>query len=370
MSDKPAITSADFFEQFETTEVLKALVTAHRYLAELKGVAKAIPNQGILLSTLSLQEAQDSSEIENIITTQDALYKYRLHHDIQDLAAKEVSNYADGLTAGFSAIQAHNLLTLNTVLTIQQTLEKNNAGFRRQVGTVLRNEQTGKVVYEPPEPTLIPDLMKALEQLMNAPDNDVDPLIKMAVIHHEFESIHPFYDGNGHTGRIINILYLVKEGLLDSPILYLSRYINHSKAEYYQLLQQVRDTGDWEAWVIYMIRGVAVTAKHMIGLIEAIGQLFQNQKQHIRAHHKFYSQDLLNNLFRHPYTKVHFLEQDLNVSRATATRYLDALAQDGLLEKHKMGRENYYLNTALVDLLFNMPAFNTDDNQPTNKRAF
>lgn len=346
--------------QMETPAILKALVTAHRYLAELKGVAKTIPNQAILLSTLGLQEAQDSSAIENIITTQDALFKYRLQVDVVDVAAKEVSAYADGLSVGYQRVREHGLLTLNTILAIQETLEQSRAGLRKVPGTVLRNERTGEVVFAPPSPETLPALMSGLEYLLHDEQVALDPLIKMAIIHHQFETIHPFYDGNGRTGRIINILYLVKEGLLDSPVLYLSRYINHTKADYYRLLQQVRDTGEWQEWVIYMLRGIASTAKHTITLVEGISALLQQQKHHIRSHHRFYSQDLINNIFHHPYTKVQFLEDDLNVSRATATRYLDALALDGVLEKHKLGRENYYLNKALVDLLFNIPKMTTE----------
>ncbi|UOG92819.1 MAG: Fic family protein [Candidatus Thiothrix sulfatifontis] len=350
----------DLLPQMETPAILKALVAAHRHLAELKGIAKTIPNQEILLSTLSLQEAQDSSAIENIITTQDALFKYRLQVDVVDVAAKEVSAYADGLSVGYQRVREHGLLTLNTIIAIQETLEQSRAGLRKVPGTVLRNEHTGEVVFAPPSPETLPALMSGLEYLLHDEQTALDPLIKMALIHHQFETIHPFYDGNGRTGRIINILYLVKEGLLDSPVLYLSRYINHTKADYYRLLQQVRDTGEWQEWVIYMLRGIASTAKHTITLVEGISVLLQQQKHHIRRHHRFYSQDLINNIFCHPYTKVQFLEHDLNVSRATATRYLDALAQDGVLEKHKLGRENYYLNKALVDLLFNIPKMTTD----------
>ncbi len=335
--------------------ILRELVTAHRHLAELKGIAKTIPNQGILLSTLSLQEAKDSSEIENIITTQDALYKYRLQTDIQDLPAKEVSNYADGLEVGYQAVRTHGLLTLNTILEIQQTLENNRAGFRKLPGTILKNEQTGAIVYEPPSPEKIPDLMSNLEYIINGDIDEIDPIVRMATIHHQFESIHPFYDGNGRTGRIINILFLVKIGLLEAPVLYLSRYINHTKEDYYRLLQEVRDTGEWDNWVIYIIRGVGLTSKHTVILIEQIRALLQEQKHLIRSHYKFYSQDLINNIFRHPYTKVQFLEKDLNVSRPTATRYLDTLAEDGVLEKQKLGRESYYLNKQLVNLLFNIP---------------
>ncbi|MDD5393505.1 MAG: Fic family protein [Thiothrix sp.] len=353
------ISLAALLPQLETSGILKALIVAHRYLAELKGIAKTMPNQAILLSTLSLQEAQDSSEIENIITTQDALFKYRLQADVHDVAAKEVSNYADGLSVGYQRVREHGLLTLNSILAIQETLESNRAGFRKVPGTVLRNDKTGQVVYEPPSPEQIPSLMGNLEQILHDGCVQLDPLVRMAIIHHQFETIHPFYDGNGRTGRIINILYLVKEGLLDAPVLYLSRYINHTKTDYYRLLQEVRDTGNWENWVIYIVRGVGLTAKHTITLIEGIRRLLQQQKHHIRDNHRFYSQDLINNIFRHPYTKVQFLEHDLNVSRATATRYLDALAVDGVLEKHRLGRENYYLNKALVDLLFNIPKIET-----------
>ncbi len=342
--------------QLESTAVFKALIAAHRHLAELKGIAKTIPNESLLLSTLTLQEAQDSSEIENIITTQDALYKHQLHSTFyHDLAAKEVSHYANGLTVGFELVKQTGLLTINHILTIHAEIEGNQAGFRKVSGTVLRNEQTGAVIYTPPSPEHIQALMNNLEQVMNEEDSSIDPLVKMALIHHQFESIHPFYDGNGRTGRIINILYLTQQGLLDIPTLYLSRYINHTKADYYHLLQTVREDNNWEAWVIYMLEGIGKTAKHAVTLIESIKLLLQQHKQMIRAKHKFYSQDLMNSLFKHPYTKVQFLEKDLRVSRATASRYLEALTNDGILSKEKMGRENYYLNHKLVDLLFNIP---------------
>ena len=340
----------------DSPAILKGLIQAHQPLAELKGIAKSIPNHEILLSTLTLQEAKDSSEIENIITTQDALYKYRLSHGTSNLATKEVANYAAGLAIGFEAVQKQGCLSLNTLLEIQAVLESNRAGFRKLPGTVLRNEQTGEVVYTPPAPQTIPASMNRLEALINQPaEHPIDPLVLMAIIHHRFESIHPFYDGNGRTGRILNILYLVKEGLLDAPILYLSRYINHTKEEYYQKLQQVRSQNDWEGWILYLLKGVELTARQTITLIEAIKALLQKQKHDIRDHFKFYSQDLINNIFRNPYTKVQFVEHDLKVSRATATRYLNALAQHGILEKHKLGRENYYLNHDLVKLLFNIP---------------
>ncbi|TVS19335.1 MAG: Fic family protein [Gammaproteobacteria bacterium] len=338
----------------ETPAVLRALVAAHRHLAELKGVARSIPNEGLLISTLALQEAQSSSEIENIITTQDALYRYQVQPGSVDPASKEVACYARGLEIGFQAVRTSGLIRLDTILQVQSVLEGNDAGLRRTPGTVLKNERTGEVVYEPPSPERLPELMDALVRYIHTEDA-LDPLVRMAVIHHQFESIHPFYDGNGRTGRILNILFLVQAGLLDSPILYLSRYISLTKARYYAELQALRETGEWESWLLYLLQGVAVTARHTTGLVEAIGGLLQRHKQFIRAHYKFYSQDLINNIFRHPYTKVAFVEKDLGVSRATATRYLDALAKGGTLDKHRMGRENYYVNRELVHLLFELP---------------
>lgn len=340
----------------ETLAVLRELISAHRALAELKGAAKTIPNEGILISTLALQEAQDSSAVENIVTTQDALYKHRLQPEKADIASKEVARYAESLIIGFEQVQQSSSLTTNTILRIQRQLEHNQAGYRKLPGVVLRNQQTGETVFEPPSPEHIPALMSRLEAFIHDDELALDPLVKMALIHHQFETIHPFYDGNGRTGRIINILYLVKTGQLDTPILYLSRYINQTKDQYYTLLQEARTTDNWESWLLYMIRGVTLTARSTLTLIEQVTRLLQTYKHHIRRQHKFYSQNLINNIFRHPYTKVAFLENDLQISRATATRYLDALADDGILIKAKLGRVNYYINQRLVSLLFDLPA--------------
>ena len=345
-------------KSLETPKVLRELIHAHRYLAELKGVAKTIPNETILISTLALQEAQNSSAIENIITTHDALYKYQLNPEMLDPITKETAHYGDALIFGYNQVKENQAITLNMILDIQKILVSNTAGFRKTPGTTLKNEQTGDVVFEPPSPEQLPSLLDALERYINkaVKNSNPDPLVRMALIHHRFETIHPFYDGNGRTGRIINILFLVKEGLLDTPILYLSRYINQNKPDYYHLLQAARDSAKLEEWLIFVLRGVSLTAQHTTRLVERIRDLFHQHKHHIREEHKFYSQDLINNLFRHPYTKVAFLEHDLKVSRATATRYLNALSKDGLLHKQKLGRENYYINHRLVELLFNLPS--------------
>ena len=342
----------------ETRAILRTVAVAHRYLAELKGIAATIPNESILLQTLALQEAKDSSEIENIVTTHDDLFKARLADESVQPAAKEVSRYVDALQVGFNAVRRTQLITVNQILEIQQTLEQNEAGFRKLPGTSLRNRDTGEVVYTPPQDhDTIVRLMTDLESFINDPSRmPVDPLIKMAILHYQFESIHPFYDGNGRTGRILNILYLVANGLLNLPILYLSRFVIQHKPEYYRLLQAVRDEGGWEPWVIFMLEGVAATSRQSIGLIVQIREMMQDYKHRIRTEFpKIYSQDLLNNLFRHPYTKIAILQQELSVSRLTATRYLDRLAVAGYVEKRRIGRVNYYINTPLVNLFLNLP---------------
>jgi len=338
----------------ETKAVLKRAASAHRYLAELKGLSKTIPNDAILINTLSLQEAKDSSAIENIITTHDALYKEELFPAFAgNAAAKEVRNYVLALREGFELVLKTGMLTADHILKIQSELEKNDAGYRRQAGTTLKNEQTGEVVYTPPQdPAEILALVANLEQVIN--DDafwDADPLVKMAAIHYQFESIHPFYDGNGRTGRIINVLYLVQKGLLDIPVLYLSRAIIRSKGDYYRLLQTVREKGQWEEWLLYMLGAVEATAQDTIKIVRAIGAALGDYKHRIRADYKFYSQDLINNLFHHPYTKIEFLKRDLGVSRLTATKYLDALTKGGFLEKQKIGTSYYFINKALYGIL-------------------
>lgn len=347
-----------FEQDIESKVVLRQLVASHQALAELKGVSKTIPNESILITTLALQEAKDSSEIENIITTHDELFQSNaLAREFASMAAKEVHHYSTALQEGFHTVRKHGLLTVTSILEIQQTIEENRAGFRKLPGTELKNEQTGETVYTPPQhPDDIESLMRNLEQFINDDELcDWDDLVKMAVIHHQFESIHPFYDGNGRTGRIINVLYLVKQELLSIPILYLSRYINQHKATYYHLLQKVRDEQAWEEWILFLLKGVELIARESVQLIQAIKQQMQAYKEVMREQlPKIYSQDLLNNIFRHPYTKIEFVMTELNVSRVTATRYLDALVQQDLLTKMKLGRENYYINQSLFHLLGNV----------------
>lgn len=339
--------------RFDAPAILKKLASSSRKLAELKGIAASIPNQGILINTLGLQEAKDSSEIENIVTTHDELFKDDvLPEAFANPAAKEVLRYRQALRVGFEQVRATGLLTCNHIVEIQGELERNNAGFRKLPGTALK-DGAGQTIYTPPQdPAEIVALMRGLERFMNDADLfDVDPLIKMALMHHQFESIHPFYDGNGRTGRIVNVLYLVKEGLLDIPVLYLSSHIVRTKSDYYRLLQTVRQDDGWEEWVLYMLQAVEQTAGQTIDTIQAIKAALFDYKHRIRAGYKFYSQDLINNLFTHPYTKVEFLQRELQVSRITATKYMDALAEGGFVQKQKVGRGNYYVNRALNAVL-------------------
>ncbi len=342
--------------ELETPAVLRLLVHAHRHLAELKGRAASMPNQGILIDTLALQEAKASSEIENIITTQDELFQAGALFDTPtSAAAKEVSNYRDALKRGFDALtENQGLLTCNSIIEMFRVLKRTDEGFRVTPGTALKLEATGNLVYVPPQdPTEVVNAMTALERFINdEAESSQDPLIKMAVIHHQFESIHPFTDGNGRVGRIINVLYLTKVGLLEIPVLYLSRYIIQHKAEYYRLLQSVRDDGVWEPWLLFMLRAVSTTALQTLDLVEGMRTLMAEYKQRLRAHASVrYSQDLLNNLFRHPYTRIEFVQADLGVTRQTAARYLEQLAAAGLVQKQQHGRNNYYINTPLVALL-------------------
>lgn len=356
----------------ETKTVLRQANKANRKLAELKGVAQTIPNERILISSLTLQEAKDSSAVENIVTTQDDLYRAGLdaNFTLIGAATKEVLFYREAINEGFKLVRNKNILALNDIKRIQEVLEQNSAGFRTTPGTQLKRSSDGAVIYTTPQDgQRIVELMSNLEQFIN--DDElcpIDPLVKMAIIHHQFESIHPFYDGNGRTGRIVNILYLVTSGLLDLPILYLSRYITHNKAEYYERIQAIRNTtGDnsaqWEAWILYMLRGVEQTAEETIALVKNIGKLMTEYKNIIRpAFGGKYSHELLNGLFYHPYTKIGHLESNMQVSRQTAAKYLDRLASLGLLQKERMGKENYYINTKLMELFLTFSEQQEADN--------
>ena len=355
----------------ETKAVLKQLARSNRALAELKGVAGTIPNENILISSLTLQEAKDSSSVENIITTQDDLYRADLA--IKDFtvspAAKEVQNYREAIFHGFQLVRQHKLLTNNNIISIQNVLKHTKGGFRVTPGTCLKRHD-GMIISEPPQhPEDIVRYMGNLEAFINTPDlSDLDPLVKMAIIHHQFESIHPFSDGNGRTGRIVNILYLVINDLLDLPILYLSRFITHNKGEYYRLLQAVRDCGadnakEWEEWILFILKGVEETSIETTAMIKAISKMMADYKAVLKPlFGTTYKHELLNNLFFHPYTKIEFVCHDMGVQRKTGAKYLDMIVAAGLLNKIKIGRENYYINERLFELFLNYSeSVNTED---------
>lgn len=341
--------------EIESKVILKQLNKATRALAELKAYADVIPNKEILISTIALQEAKASSEIENIITTNDSLYKAMATSESKiDASTKEVLQYREALWYGVKLVEEKELITTNMIIEIQQILEGNRGGIRKLPGTALKNALTGETVYTPPSgEELIRKLLANLEEYYNIPD-DIDSLIKLAVTHYQFEAIHPFYDGNGRTGRILNILYLLKEGLLDSPILYLSSYIIRNKNEYYELLNKVTTEGDWESWIIYMLKAIELTSKETLSTAKEIKNLIDATIDFVKEKEpKIYSKELIEFIFKEVYLKANQLVDNGLSSRKTVVKYLKALEDIGVLQSEKVGREVIYINIALFNLLKN-----------------
>ncbi|HQV66006.1 MAG TPA: Fic/DOC family N-terminal domain-containing protein [Saprospiraceae bacterium] len=340
-------------EKVETIEILRQTNKSTAALAELKGIAKTIPNQAMLINAIVLQEAKDSSEIENIITTQDELYKALTINKSQiSPETKEVVNYRTAIFQGFDLIKKQGFLRANDIVLIQQALIDNNAGIRSVPGTVLKNDTTGEIVYTPPQQKAeILDLLSNFIHHFNLQD-DLSPLINLAILHYQFESIHPFYDGNGRTGRILNILYLILNDLIDVPILYLSSYIIANKPEYYRLLNRTNRYGQWEEWILFMLKAVEYTSKDTITKITNIkDQLDSTIIQVQEKAPKIYRKDLVELLFEQPYSKIEFLVNKLGVERKAASRYLRELEHIGVVESQKIGRETLYINKALIEIL-------------------
>jgi len=339
--------------RIETIAVLRQENKAIAALAELKGLANIIPNQSILINAIVLQEAKDSSEIENIITTKDELYKAVSSTTKKyDPATKEVMYYREALYEGFKKIKERDLLSMNDIITLQQILVQNNAGMRKLPGTTLANDKTGEIIYTPPQSgEAINSLTTNLVKYLN--DDEVT-LIKMAVLHYQFESIHPFYDGNGRTGRILNILYLLLKQYLDIPILYLSSYIIKNKALYYELLLGVTKDEKWEDWIIYILKGVEETSRETIIKIKQIKNLLDRTIEKVKEQApKIYSKELVETLFVNPYCKVEFVTSSIGVERKAASRYLHQLVEVGILEEYKIGKENIFINKGLLEILKN-----------------
>lgn len=338
--------------ELETVKVMRELSKAHRSLAELKGYSEIVPNKNILINAITLNEAKDSSEIENIITTHDELFEALSDEKYLKGAPKEVLNYKEALWHGVKLIENRGILTTNMIVEVQSIIEGNSAGIRKQSGTVLMNEKTGEIVYRPPETEVeIRHLLTNLESYINT-DDEIDDLIKLAVIHYQFESIHPFYDGNGRTGRIINILFLVLKDLLDSPILYLSKYIMENKQDYYKLLQQVQSKGCWEEWIIYILRGITEMAAESLSILKKINELIDQTSDVIKEKSpKLYSRELVEVIFKEFYTRISSVEEGLDVTRKTASNYLNELVSIGVLEAETRGRDKLFINRKLLEIV-------------------
>ena len=340
-------------EKVETLEILRQLSKSSKSLGELKGIAQTMPNQEMLINAVVLQEAKDSSEIENIITTQDELYKALATKTKQGSQVKEVINYRRAIFSGNDLLKKQGFLRLKDIEFLQKTIIENNAGIRSIPGTVLKNDKTGEVVYTPPqEKEQILDLLGNFLEHFNLTQENFPPLINLAILHYQFESIHPFYDGNGRTGRILNILYLIINNLLDIPILYLSSYINENKTDYYRLLNKVNKSDEWEEYILYILKAIEVTSNRTIDKINAINNLLSETIEIAQNKEpKIYRKELIELLFEQPYSKIEYVVQKLNVERKAASRYLNSLEKIGILTSEKIGREKIYVNKKLIEIL-------------------
>lgn len=338
-------------DKIETINILKAECDAVSALSELKGIANLIPNQSILINAIVLQESQDSSKIENIITTKDDLYKALSETASKiDASTKEVMFYREALYEGFNKVKSHGFISINDIIDIQSILVQSRQGFRTLPGTQLINDRTNEVVYTPPQSReQIETLMKTFTEYLNDSEKS---LAKLAVLHFQFESIHPFYDGNGRTGRIINVLYLILKNYLEIPILYLSSYIIHYKDEYYTRLQKVRTEADWENWIIFILKGIEITSRQTIEKVRNIKILMDQTIETVKEKcPKIYSKELVETLFENPYCKGEFIEKATGTERKAAARYLHQLSDAGILECQKISQTNIYINTKLMELL-------------------
>lgn len=337
--------------ELETTAVLKACISARTALAELKQAGELLPNQGLLINTLPLMEARDSSEIENIITTHDRLFEFAQEAEQADPATKEALRYRTALYEGFKAL-ANRPLNTATAVAVCSTIKATTMDIRKVPGTTIVNGATREVIYTPPVgESVIRELLANWEQFVHAED-DLDPVVRMAVAHYQFEAIHPFLDGNGRTGRILNILLLIERELLTLPILYLSRYILQHKGEYYRLLNAVTREGQWQDWLIYMLAAVAETARWTTRKIGAVRLLIAHTTEFVRAQlPKIYSHELIEVIFQQPYCRIHNLVDADIAQRQTASVYLKKLAEIGVLKEIARGKDKLFVHPKLITLM-------------------
>jgi Fic family protein len=336
----------------DTVEILKELSLANNSIGELKGVMNLLPNPNIILSLLAVGESKDSSAIENIITTYEDIYKEMITKKPISRAAKEVNNYKKAIDIGFDELKNKGCISTNTLVSIQEIIEPNKGGIRRLPGTVIKNMDTNEIIHTPPQSESdIRDLLKNLEEYLNNVD-EYDPLIQLALIHFQLESIHPFYDGNGRTGRILNILYLVLKGKINQPILYLSKFIIENKNRYYELLKICnQDIKNIDEFVSYILKGIYETSNYTISMILRVNELINITKETMKERlDDIYSDELITHLFSYLYTKNEFFRESLNVSRPTATKYLKALEKEGFLVSERVGKEVVYKNIQLLNI--------------------
>ncbi|HGG9459357.1 TPA: protein adenylyltransferase Fic [Neisseria meningitidis] len=340
-------------QDIESKTILKRCIAARASLARLKQAAELIPNQAMLINTLPVMEARASSEIENIVTTTDKLFQsLQMDTERQDPATKEALQYRTALFAGYESLTSRPLCTQTAIMVCNAIKHPYEMAIRKTGGTALKGGNSGNVVYTPPEgEETIRGKLENWERFIHE-SGDLDPLIIMAAAHYQFEAIHPFTDGNGRTGRILNSLLLIEKGLLDLPILYLSRYIIENRADYYRLLLGVTERQDWESWIIYILDGVADTADWTVAKIDAIRRLFEQTRQHIRTHAQgIYTHELVNLLFEQPYTRIANLEAAGIAKRQTASKYLKELSDIGVLQEIAIGRDKLFIHPRLMELL-------------------
>jgi Fic family protein len=336
----------------ESREILRACIEARAALAEVKIALKLIPNPDVLINAIPLLEAQASSEIENIVTTTDRLFQYAMDESGQaDSATREALRYRAALYEGYRMLSERPVSTSMAVEVCRQ-IKAVNLDIRATPGTALLNQATGQVVYMPPEgASRLRDMLSNWERFIHEADH-IDPLIRMAVMHYQFEAIHPFTDGNGRTGRVLNILFLVDKGLIDLPVLYLSRYIIRNKPDYYRLLLGVTTDGAWQDWVLFMLAAVQDTARWTSAKIDQIRALMSETADRMRSQlPKLYSRELAELIFVQPYCRIGNLVDAGIAKRQSASLYLKALADIGILEERKVGREKLFINPALLNLL-------------------
>jgi len=338
-------------EKIETRAVLRKEAQARQILAELKGFAPVIPNPNILINAIVLQEAQESSAIENIVTTQDELYKnITIQPQNMDASSKEVLNYREAVFKGCEIIRSRELISVSDIVKIQETIVENNAAIRKLPGTSLVNDKTGEVVFTPPQN--YDEICALLDNFCGYLNDDENSLWKMAVLHYQFETIHPFYDGNGRTGRILNILYLLLKKYLDTPILYLSSYIIKNKSKYYNLFQEVREKGILENWILYFLDGIEETSKLTLEKVKSVKDLLESTVENIKGQcPKIYSKELVEIVFENPYSKIDFLVKKLDINRKTASKYLKELEENDFLSHIQIGKEKVYINNNLMEIL-------------------